>query len=134
MIDIHCHLEFMKNPKKVLDEAKAKMTAIVTSVADPKNAEKILNLREKYKDFLFVYLGFHPECLKDYKDDEIKKYIDFIREKRNEICAIGEVGIDYSKECEGIDRERMKKVFLSLFRFGKGIKFTLGNSCQRCFF
>jgi len=111
MIDIHCHLEFIENPIEVIEKAKKKMTAIVTSVAEPKNAEKILSLKEKYKDFLFVSLGFHPECLKDYKDEEIEKYIDFVKEKRDAICAIGEVGLDYSSECEGIGRERMKRIF-----------------------
>jgi TatD DNase family protein len=125
MIDIHCHLEFMENPEEVLKEAKGKMTAIITSVADPKNAKKILSLREKYKDFLFVSLGFHPECLMDYKDEEIKKYIEFIKEKKNEICAIGEVGLDYSQECQGIDKERMKKVFILFIDLAKELNLPL---------
>lgn len=125
MIDIHCHLEFMEKPEEILKEAKEKMTAIITSVADPKNAEKILNLREKYKDFLFVSLGFHPECLRDYKDGEIKKYIDFVKEKKNEICAIGEVGLDYSQECQGIDKERMKKVFILFIDLAKELNLPL---------
>ena len=125
MIDIHCHLEFIKNPIEVIEEAKKKMKAIVTSVADPKNAEKILNLRKKYKDFLFVSLGFHPECLEDYGDEEIKKYTDFIREKKNEISAIGEVGLDYSEECQEIDRERMKRIFILFLDLAKELNLPL---------
>lgn len=125
MIDIHCHLEFMENPEKILKEVKGKMEAIITSIADPKNAKKILKLREKHKNFLFVSSGFHPECLKDYKDEEIKRYIEFIKEKRNKICAIGEVGIDYSKECEGIDRERMKRIFILFIDLAKKLNLPL---------
>ncbi len=114
MIDIHCHLEFIKNKVEVLEEARKKMEAIITSVADPKNAKNILDLAKKYQNFLFISLGFHPECLKDYKDEEIRKYLDLIKDFRDEIVAIGEVGLDFSQELKNIDRERMEKVF-SLF-------------------
>lgn len=125
MIDIHCHLEFIENPIEIIREAKKKMTAVVTSVADLKNAERILKLRENYRDFLFVSLGFHPECLKSYKDEEIKKYIEFIIEKRKEICAIGEVGMDFSENCKDIDKERMKNVFVSFINLAKELNLPL---------
>lgn len=125
MIDVHCHLEFMENPIEVIEEAKKKMTALITSVAYPKNARKILELSKNFKNFVFVSLGFHPECLKDYDEKEIEEYIEFIKEKKNEICAIGEVGLDYSEECEGIDRERMKGVFGKFIDLSKELNLPL---------
>lgn len=111
MIDIHCHLEYMENPVDVIEEARNKMTAIVTSVADPEYAEKILKLMEKYANFLFVSLGFHPHCTNDYTMKQVDEYIDFIRKRRNDIVAIGETGLDYSYESRNIDRKRMKEIF-----------------------
>lgn len=125
MIDIHCHLEFIERKKEVLREAKEKMKAIITSCADPKNAEEILNLKKDYKNFLFLSLGFHPEYLKNYKENQIKNYLNFIKKKRKEIVAIGEVGLDYSQSCEDIDRERMKEVFLKFIDLAKELNLPL---------
>ena len=47
MIDIHCHLEYMENPEQVVEEAKQKMSAVISSVADMKDKDKVMELREK---------------------------------------------------------------------------------------
>lgn len=125
MIDVHCHLEYIQDPVLTIKEAKKKMKAIITSVADPKDAEEILNLREKYKDFLFVSLGFHPESLNSYSDQEIEKYIQLIESAKEKIVAIGEVGLDYSLETEEIDRERMKSVFCLFIDLAKNLDLPL---------
>ena len=57
MIDIHCHLEYMPDPDGVIKEAKSKMLAIITSVADIKHKDQILALQRKNPDFVFVSLG-----------------------------------------------------------------------------
>jgi Tat protein secretion system quality control protein TatD with DNase activity len=49
MIDIHCHLEFMEKPEEVLKEAKEKMAAIITSVAEPKMLKNFSNCLEELK-------------------------------------------------------------------------------------
>lgn len=133
MIDIHCHLEFFESPTEIIEEAKKRMKAIITSVAEPKNAERILKLREKYRNFLFISLGFHPECLKDYSDEEIEKYINFVREKKNEICAIGEAGMDFSENYKGIDKERMKTVFILFINLAKELNLPLIVHCRDAF-
>lgn len=112
MIDVHCHLEYIENPEKVILEAKERgMKGIVTSVADPREAEKILNLREKYSDFLFVSLGFHPEYAKEYGEKEITKYLELIKKNREKIVAIGEIGLDYFWNKDEREREETKNIF-----------------------
>ncbi len=125
MIDIHCHLEFIENPIEVIETSKGKMKAILTSVADPKNARAVFDLEKKYPNFLFVTLGFHPEYLLNYQDDEIEKYIEFIKNSKEKICAIGEVGMDFSKECEEIDKMRMRKVFVRFINLAKELNLPL---------
>ncbi|MFH0832468.1 MAG: TatD family hydrolase [Candidatus Aenigmatarchaeota archaeon] len=120
MIDVHCHMEHMP-AEEVIAEARKKMTAIITSVADPKEAEKILQLSEKHRDFLYVSLGFHPHCVKDYSDEQINEYMEFIRANQNRIVAIGEVGLDYSEEYD----DRMKKVFSQFIELAKELTLPL---------
>lgn len=125
MIDVHCHLEFIENPVEIIEEAKKKMKAIITSVADPKDAEKILELRERHKGFLFVSLGFHPECLIDYNRKEIEKYLEFIKERKGEICAIGEVGMDFSENCKEVDKKKMEEIFVLFIDLAKELNLPL---------
>ena len=54
MIDIHCHLEYMKDPEGIVNEARQRMSALITSVADMKDKDKILELAEKNKGFVFI--------------------------------------------------------------------------------
>ncbi|MEM2772726.1 MAG: TatD family hydrolase, partial [Candidatus Pacearchaeota archaeon] len=94
MIDSHLHLEAFEEPEEIIKESLNYMTALITSVADPKDAKLVLDLREKYKNFVFACLGFHPECIRSYSDREILDYINFIKNVKNKICGIGEVGLD----------------------------------------
>jgi TatD DNase family protein len=115
----------MDDPEEVLEEAKEKMTAVISSCADPKDAEKILNLRKNYENFLFVSLGFHPECLRNYGENKIEDYLNFIREKRSEIVAVGEVGLDFGQNCQDIDKGEMECIFLKFIDLAKELDLPL---------
>ena len=121
MIDIHCHLEYIKNPEEVIREARQKMTAIITSVADMKNKDKILAIRERNKDFVFVSLGLHPDRVKNYSDEEIDKYLEFIKANRDKIVAIGECGLDYF-QVSADKRKRAEEVFIKFIELANQIK------------
>jgi TatD DNase family protein len=92
MIDSHCHLEHMPD---IMTEARQKMKAIISSSANPKDAERMLAMREQNKGFLFIALGFHPEYIDDYSANQLEDYIGLIRKNRDNIVAVGEVGLDY---------------------------------------
>jgi TatD DNase family protein len=109
----------MENPIDVVKEAREKMLAIITSVAEPKDANKILEIRKKYSDFVFVSLGMHPEMIENYTDDEIEKYIDLIRKNKDKIVAIGEVGLDYNWVEEEEKQEHSKIIFQKFIDLAK---------------
>jgi TatD DNase family protein len=111
MIDSHCHLEHIQNAEEVIDEARKKMKAIVTSVPDPRNFERMLLLGNKYKGFVFVAAGFHPEHVNDFTDEEIEEYMDLIRVNADRIVSIGEVGLDYFWIKDREKQERTKAIF-----------------------
>ena len=123
MIDIHCHLEYM-NPDTVIKEAKEKMLGMISSVADIKHKEKILELGEKNPGFVFVSLGLHPERVSRYSDDEINDYISFIKANRKKIVAIGECGLDYLQVREE-DRKRAEDYFIHFINLARELKLPL---------
>ena len=118
MIDIHCHLEYMPD---IIDEAKKKMNAVISSVADLKDKDKAMKLREENPDFVYVSLGLHPHHAVEYSDEEIDNYIEFIRQNKEKIVAIGECGLDY-KQVKEEDRERSKEVFIRFIELAVQLK------------
>ncbi len=129
MIDVHCHLEYIENPEKAILEAKEKgMKGLISSVADPKEAEKVLNLRKKFPDFVFVALGFHPEYVEGYSKDKLQNYLDFLKEKRNEIVAMGEVGLDYFHNSQ--NKKEQKAVFREFIHLAQELNLPLVVHCR----
>jgi len=124
MIDIHCHLEYMQEPEQVIAEARRKMTAIITSVADIKHKDMILELWDKNPDFLYVSFGLHPERISNYSDAEIDNYIDFIQANKEKVVAIGECGLDYLQVKED-EMARAKSFFLRFIELSKELKLPL---------
>ena len=105
-IDVHCHITHMENPESVVREAMQKLSAIVTVTAEISHAEQALELRSKFPDFVFVSLGLHPEYCMKYSGKEIDSYMKLIRRSRKDVCAIGEVGLDYSWITKSDEQER----------------------------
>jgi len=124
MIDAHCHLEHM-DAEEVIAEACGKMTAIVTSIADIKDAKNVIELHKKYPDFVFVCLGFHPEIMKKYTYKEIGYYMGFIRQNLKNVAAIGEVGLDYNWITGKDDQEKSKEIFDFFIELSKDLDLPL---------
>jgi len=111
----------MKNAEEVIAEARKKMTAIVTSVPDPKDFDKTMQIRERHRDFVFVAAGFHPELIDNYTDEDIKDYMNLIRANADRIVSVGEIGLDFFwvKDTDG--QERTKQIFSDFIDFSLDI-------------
>lgn len=118
MIDAHCHLEHM-DAEEVIKEAKGKMTAIVTSIADIKDARNVIDLHKNHPRFVFICLGFHPEVMGKYSDDDIDTYTEFIRHNKKYISAVGEVGLDYNWIVDEEQRNKSKEIFVKFIELSK---------------
>ena len=114
----------MQNPEQVIAEAKRKMTAIITSVADIKHKDMILEIRDNNADFVFVSMGLHPDRISNYSDAEIDNYIDFIQANKEKAVAIGECGLDYL-QVNGDEMDRAKSFFLRFIESSKELKLPL---------
>ena len=124
-IDVHCHITHMENPESVVREAMQKLSAIVTVTAEISHAEQALELRSKFPDFVFVSLGLHPEYCMKYSGKEIDSYMKLIRRSRKDVCAIGEVGLDYSWITKSDEQERSKEIFIQMIGLAKELKLPL---------
>lgn len=97
LIDIHCHTNLYLNLEEIISEARAKGVEKIISVGmSVTSQERIIQLGEQYPS-LYPALGIHPEEVKMNKDLEVEldKVIEFIRKHEQDICGIGEIGLDH---------------------------------------
>jgi len=125
MIDSHCHLTYpglFEKVDDVLRKCKGILRAIITTgfpyeegrrgdLACFEGAVRALKLAEKHPDFLFVTLGLHPTHVPGMGEEEIERYVEFIRINRDKIVGIGEVGLDKHWIKEGDDFKRTLEAF-----------------------
>ncbi len=116
-IDIHSHIDMCKNLPQIIENAKNQNVKILTHGTTAESNRKILELKNKFPE-IEIALGIYPtDCLK-LSEKEIDSEIEFIKENKNKIIAIGEVGIDLkenSEETLETQRENLKK-FVNLAR------------------
>jgi|TARA_B100001971_G_scaffold193196_1_gene198077 TatD DNase family protein len=107
LTDTHSHLELFKDDlDEVLENAKkAGFKAVITAGINPETNRKALKLAKKY-DIIQCSLGVYPRSAlkRETKDGEfplkleefdVLKEIDFIKANKDNIVAIGEIGLDF---------------------------------------
>lgn len=126
MIDVHCHIEqppFSRDRDKVISECrKAGLKAIITSCARPKDFDLTMEILEKHKGFVFTTCGIHPEFIKKIKPKEIDSFLDKIRDNKDRLIGIGEIGLDYNWVKEPEWQERQRELFIQMIGFAKELK------------
>jgi len=116
MIDTHCHLTYKgldEIKEKVIEQAKQSMDAIVTC-GFPKDCKKALELSKKHNGFIFLTLGLHPSDIIEMSDKEIQDYLRFVKNNKENIVAIGEIGLDRHWYPEQEKQPRLRKVFIDM--------------------
>jgi TatD DNase family protein len=94
LIDVHAHLDFPqfdRDRDAVIERAKQEGVVIINSGLGTKGIQKTLALA-KNNDNVYASLGITPT---DFGEKEIVATIELIRQNRDMIVAIGEVGLDY---------------------------------------
>jgi len=99
--DSHCHLDFKEfdlNRVKVISQCLAlKINNIIVPAIGPNNWQAVLQLCKKHSasDFLLhPCLGIHPWFLKDLTNDDLQELAKIVTKNNEQLCAIGEAGID----------------------------------------
>ena len=121
LIDTHAHLEEIENLEQVLAEAKsAGVVAIVAVGSDYESNQKVLQLAELYKNFVYPALGWHPWNI---KESEIDTNLEFIEAHIDKAVAVGEVGLDYHKKVRArAEKDLQKKVLKEVLGIARAHK------------
>ncbi len=102
---------FDEDREKVIEKAKDRIKAVVNSSAEINKAKEVLRLHRENEDFIFPSLGLHPKRAVKASEEELEEFKRFIKERREEIVAIGEVGLDNSQVKHPKSREEAKEIF-----------------------
>jgi len=128
MIDAHCHLEFNQFDgmrDEVIKKSKERLLAVIDSAAEETRAPTVLNLSEKHPNFIFPVLGLHPSYAVECSDEKLNNYLEYIRNRKDLIYGIGEVGLDYFHVTDDTSRELTKRVFKKFILLSNELKLPL---------
>ncbi|AFA40962.1 putative metallodependent hydrolase [Wigglesworthia glossinidia endosymbiont of Glossina morsitans morsitans (Yale colony)] len=120
LIDSHCHLDFLSNTRKnikniVLQAEKNHVNQILSVCISVSQFSNMISLLNKIPNVLLSF-GIHPLYIEKSYDKKLLHNF----ATRNDVVAIGESGLDYSKI--GYNSEIQKKVFLDHIEISKIVK------------
>ena len=124
MIDTHCHLEqpdYNKDREEVIEKCKQELNAVITCCAHPKDFELTMRLVEKCRGFIFASVGIHPEFVKEITEKQIEEFLEKIKQNKDKIVSIGEIGLDYHWIKEARWQAKQRELFKRLIEFAKEI-------------
>ncbi len=95
-IDTHCHIysdAFDEDREKVLCDAFSKgISPIFLPAIDASSVPKMLELKEKYPEDIFLMTGLHPTYVKENYKEELQFVAAQLQTQQ--YCAVGEIGMD----------------------------------------
>jgi TatD DNase family protein len=102
LIDAHIHLsdaEYSGYIDELIADAKnSGVKALVTNSMDLQTCQSDIKISQKYPGLVYTALGIHPWNVNVLKENELQETIDFIRTQKDDVKAIGEIGLDYKYE------------------------------------
>lgn len=128
MIDAHCHLAHERmNPEKAIANAKKIGLKAIINCGYPRDCENAMEITKKNRGFVYLALGLHPVDIAKLDDEEINEYMDFIKERRKEIVAIGEIGLDYHwfPEKNSEEGKRFREFFIRCLELAKELNLPI---------
>ena len=120
LFDVHAHLHsdaFKLDLQEVIDRArKIGVLYIIEAGLDLETNKKVLNLAEKFKE-IKPSLGLYPTNAIKLTKEQIEENLNFIRQNKDKIIAVGEVGLDFN---EGKDSEaKQKEIFQKIINLSQ---------------
>ena len=109
MIDTHCHIscdDYDDINSLILKLVNVGIKKVIVNGYDMKSNLEVLSLVNKY-DIVYGALGFHPNDLDSFNDEDITFLEDHINDDK--IVAIGEIGLDY--HYDGYDKNKQIYAF-----------------------
>ncbi len=121
LFDAHCHLEddsFDTDREEVL--ARAREAGLIKAVTSPLSHEEALKALSYFRGSDLVSISIGLDVGEYGDEEEVMRTIELIEENRDEIVAVGEVGLDYRvASAGGPSRERQEEVFRRFIRLAE---------------
>lgn len=99
MIDTHCHIDeeaFATDREQVIArQREAGVQAMIVPGVNASSIETVLDVCHAHPGYCFPALGLHPEDVKADWQEQLATVEAAIRVHRDELVAIGEIGLDY---------------------------------------
>ncbi|XP_055438986.1 putative deoxyribonuclease TATDN3 isoform X2 [Bubalus kerabau] len=137
LVDCHCHLsapDFDHDLDDVLKKAKkANVMALVVVAEHSGEFEKIMQLSQRYNGFVLPCLGVHPvqgvspEDQRSVTLKDLDVALPIIENYKDQLLAIGEVGLDFSPRFAGTDeqKEEQRQVLIRQVQLAKRLNLPL---------
>ncbi|MGC9200737.1 MAG: TatD family hydrolase [Candidatus Aenigmatarchaeota archaeon] len=122
MIDVHCHLEhesFKVNVLNLLEIWKKDLKALITCAAHPKDFNYTLEIVKKFRNFVYASFSIHPEYIEEIDEEKLENFENFVKENRDFIVSIGEIGLDYFWIKDENLRKKQREVFERMIEIAK---------------
>jgi len=117
--DCHCHLDVYsdKKIKQVIENAKkSKVGVIIVNSVNLKTLKRIFQMAEKHK-LIKISAGLYPE--KDLTLEKYQEFEKFVKQHKENIVAIGEIGLDST---EKLDLKIQKQMFRKQLDLARELK------------
>lgn len=99
MIDTHCHIDeeaFAPDREEVIARQQSSgVEAMIVPGVNVASIASVMDVCHRHPGYCFPALGLHPEDVKADWQTQLSLIEDAIRTHRNELVAIGEIGLDY---------------------------------------
>ncbi|CAH2254413.1 deoxyribonuclease tatdn3-A [Pelobates cultripes] len=104
-VDCHCHItaqEFMQDTEEVIDNSRKNgVQALVCVTEHSGEFERLINLSERFPDFVMPCLGIHPiqsdtEGQRSVTMKDLEPVLAQFEKYKDQLVAIGEIGLDFT--------------------------------------
>ncbi len=99
MIDTHIHIDeeaFTPDREEVIArQRESGVEAMIVPGVNAASIETVLEVCHAHPGYCYPALGLHPEDVKEDWENQLALVEQAIREHRDELVAIGEIGLDY---------------------------------------
>jgi TatD DNase family protein len=128
MIDTHCHIDFPEydnDRTEVIERAKNNLDAIILSGTNFDANERAIKYSKEHPNFIYPSLGFHPVTSQNSTIQEQEAVQNQIIKNKENICAIGEVGMDFFFVKDKSIRQKQREIFLKFVEIANEHKIPL---------
>jgi TatD DNase family protein len=122
LIDNHCHLDFRQfddDRDEVIERCRERLKAVINSGSEPAANRRALRLVEEYPDLVHPCIGAHPSKMDRVQEYGVDAIREDVRDERERIVALGEIGLDYHHEKTDEGRARQEEAFIPLLELAE---------------